>query len=249
MLNGPLREEAAEGGAAGGGAGGEGAAAAAADAASNAELLAQIAQLRSEKAESETSARYWHEQAKGKAAGAPAKPAATEEPAEDILELITTKGVKGLDELLAKRGFVRKEEVDATVNAKAATIAIENQLVSEYPELKDKTSEFFKATSTFYAPLIQDGVAPAVAMRMAAQSAELDGYKTGKRLTPAQKEERAARAAAQNPDKTQRTAAVEEEAGTGELDDFQRKICDLMEITPEQYQARAKEGVRMGGRK
>lgn len=258
MLNGPLMDEASGEGAAGGGAGGgtgaaggEGAAAAAADAASNAALLAQIETLKNEVKEKDASAIYWHEQAKGKGVtAAPAKEAAAaEETEEDILELITTKGAKGLDQLLAKRGFVRQEDVAKTVNEKATLMTTESALAAEYPDLADKNSEFFKATATHYAPLIQAGVPPTVAMKVAANQAELDGYKTGKRLTPTEKAERAARAAAQNPDKTQRSAAVEEEPGSGELDEFQRHLCEAMEITPEQYQARAKAGVRIGGRK
>lgn len=256
MLNGPLMDEAdpnAGGGGAGGGAGapaagGEAAAAAAADAAANAALLAQIETLKTENAESKASAQYWHEQAKGKTAQVKETPAA-EEAAEDILELITTKGAKGLDELLAKRGFVRREDVDATVNAKATTIAAENKLAAEYPDLKDTNSEFFKATATHYAPLVAQGVPQHIAMQLAAEKAELEGYKSGKRLTPTEKTERAARAAAQNPDKSKRGAPVEEEEGTGELDAFQLALCEKMEITPEQYKARAAAGVRIGGRK
>lgn len=256
MLNGPLREEAAtgaEGGGAGAGEGGAGTdtgAGAPDPAAELAAIKAENATLKATAAEKEEAARYWHEQAKGKTAtAATAKETKTDEETDpDLLELITSKGVKGLDEVLAKRGFVRQEDVDGKINAKATIIAAENKLGAEYPDLKDTNSEFFKATAVHYKPLVDAGVPQHIAMQLAAEKAELEGYKTGKRLTPTEKAERAARAAAQNPDKTKKAAATEEEEGTGELDDFQLALCEKMEITPEQYRARAKTGVNIGGR-
>jgi hypothetical protein len=258
MLRGVLREAAADGTAGGGNTGaGEGAGSSAgADASAGAgatapqldpkALQAEIERLRAESAEKENAIRYWHEQAKG-GSKQPEKTTAADEPeSDDILELISKKGVKGLDEILAKRGFVRAEDVEVRINQRATQIAIENELAAKYPDLKDSKSEFFQETAKHYGILLKDGVPAHLAMKLAAERAELDGFKTGKRQTQQEREEREARARAQAGDRGRSTAAHEPE--NDDLDAFQKYLCDAMEITPEQYKKRAKEGVRISGR-
>jgi hypothetical protein len=210
-------------------------------------LNEEILRLRAENAEKDSGMRYWHEQAKKAGQPAPAAaatPAAEPDEEEDPIELLSKKGTKGLDELLAKRGFVRATDVDARIESKAKTIAAENALAAEYPDLQDKTSDFFKATAVHYRAMIELGVAPNLAMKFAADKADLEGYKSGKR-TPGEKAEREARARAQGGDKTTREAAAAEESS--ELDPFQKYICEQLEITPESYKKRAKDGVVVTG--
>jgi hypothetical protein len=214
-------------------------------------LQAEVERLRAESAEKDNAIRYWHEQAKSSTTKPAATAAATaadtnDQGDEDILEVIAKKGTKGLDEVLAKRGFVRAEDVEARINQKATQIATENELAAKYPDLKDSKSEFFQETAKHYRTLVSDGVPQHVAMKLAAERAELEGFKSGKRQTQAEREEREARARAQAGDRGRSSAARESE--NDDLDSFQKYLCEAMEIDPEQYKKRAKEGVRISGR-
>lgn len=205
-------------------------------------LQSEIDRLRGESSEKDNAIRYWHEQAKGKQPATAAQPQPVADAEEDPLEVLSKRGAKGLDELLEKRGFVRKADVDNAVNQKAAIIAVENELWKEYPELKDKTSDFFKETAGHYQQLKASGVPEVEAMRTAADRAELAALKSGKRFSAAEKEEREARAKAQGGGKQTKAAAADPDESTA-LDDFQKYICEVMEITEDQYIARAKQGV------
>ena len=70
----------------------------------------QINDLKEQVAESQNTARFWAERAKQPA---PMTVSATPEPEDDtdVLEKITVDGVKGLDELAAKRGYIKRDEV------------------------------------------------------------------------------------------------------------------------------------------
>ncbi|HEY3885066.1 MAG TPA: hypothetical protein VGL62_07655, partial [Vicinamibacterales bacterium] len=178
---------------------------------------------------------------------------------------LTTKGAKGLDAVLAKRGYVRGEDVDKRVNDKAASMVKEQQLVEQYPDLRKKDSEFFKATAIAYGDLVKQGVAPGVAMEMAAERTELKFMRDGKIKTPSeQKAEREAarrtRVAAQGAEGTGRTPAHTEEEDE-DLTPEQLRIVNSMLVgsqgadgkpmteaqAVEVYKARAKKGVAMKG--
>ncbi len=228
-------------------------------------LQKQIDDLKAENAEKDRAAQFWHEKATARAE--PAK--ATREDKEDdkdddVLEAITVGGAKGLDALLAKRGYVRGEEVDKRVNAKAAALQQEQQLIAEYPDLKKKDSEFFKATAIRYGELIKADVAPGVAMRMAAESTELAFLREGKLQTPAEQKaekdrERKARATAAGGEHTTRTQQGDPE--DDELTPQQMRIVRSMLVgspgkdgkpmdeaaAVEVYKTRAKAGVQMKG--
>ena len=220
-------------------------------------LKAELATSKAAAAENERTAKFWH----GKATAAPEKPAAAAPPEDetDVLDVITSKGEKGLDALLKKRGFVTKAELDSTVDAKANQIVSEGQLLKEYPELDNKDSDFFKATAQFYGELKRDGVPERVAMRIAAKEAKLAGIESGTIKTATQKtadekaaaaEERRARAAAGAGDHGGRGSA--EEADDTPTEDEQRaiqRLADALEIpldkATERYKARAKKGVQV----
>jgi hypothetical protein len=210
----------------------------------------QIDELKEQVAEGQRTAQYWADKAK---AGAPAKPAEVHEDEPDVLETITTKGAKGLDELLAKRGYVRGDEVDARVNARASTLVKEQELIAQYPDLRKKDSEFFKATAMHYGDLVKSGTPQALAMELAAQKTELEFMRSGKIKLPGAeptKEEkeaaRLARIAAQSGDGGgRRPAAASEE--DEDLTPEQKHIADAMGISHEAYSARAKKGVAIKG--
>jgi hypothetical protein len=217
-------------------------------------LQRQIDELKEQVAEGQRTAQYWADKAK---ASAP-QPRAAEVPEEDepdVLEAITTKGAKGFDELASKRGFVRKDEVEALIANRAASLTKEQELLGRYPDLKKKDSEFFKATALHYGDLVKAGTPQAVAMELAAEKAELDFMRTGK-LKPAgseaTKEEkeaaRLARIKAQSAGGGGRQPAPDPEEDD-ELTPEQKRIADAMGVSHEAYKKRAKAGVAMRGLK
>lgn len=221
-------------------------------------LQREIDVLKSQVGEHQRTAEFWHGKATARD-GAP-KPAAPAEPEEeeDILDLITTRGAKGLDALLKKRGFVSATEVDARVDSKARQLTKEAQLVDQYPDLKKKDSEFFKLTAQHYGTLKGAGMAEDLAMETAAEKAELQLLREGKLKTAPQRAEEAtreadrlARISAQGGERNgrggdpgegddeltpeQRTAAIRLLAGNGVTE----------EQAIEKYKARAKKGIVM----
>jgi hypothetical protein len=209
-------------------------------------------------AEHQRTAEFWHGKATAKPATA--KPAA--EPAEpevDLLDLITVGGPKALKAYLKAQGLISGEEVDAKVEARVAQVRSETQLVTDYPDLANQESEFFKATARHYGELKKQGVPEAIAMQLGAQQAELAGIKSGKVKTAAQKteeqkatlaEERRVRALAGGGDHGSRPAPEEADE---EVTPQQRQIAIRMlggngvtdEQAVEKYKARALKGTVM----
>jgi hypothetical protein len=217
-------------------------------------LERQIADLKAANGEKDRAIEFWQGKATAKPEPAAARTEAAEEDTDDILDVITSKGAKGLEQLLEKKGFVRKADVDATVNAKASELVKERELMETYPDLANKSSDFFKSTALHYGNLVKQGVSPAAAMEMAAERTELNFLREGKMKTPQQKQdedkaerekERRARAGAQAGDRGVRTPAASEE--DEELTAEQKHIARSMGITEEAYKERAKKGVSMRG--
>jgi hypothetical protein len=218
-------------------------------------VKAELEALKGQLSEKERAAQFWYEKARSGAPAEPAKAAAAE-PEEDVdlLDLIATKGPKGFDAYMRKRGYVSREEVDAAVNSKAAQLSAESELLGRYPELGKRDSDFFKSTAVHYGELKKQGVPEALAMRLGAERAELDAIKAGKVKTvnqqsadeKAEKEaQRQARIRAQAGDKNAR--ATEANPDDDELTDYERHICRAMGVSEDAYKARAKKGVQLGG--
>lgn len=220
-------------------------------------IKAQLEELKGQVQESQRTAQYWFEQAKGKKE--PKEPAP--EPEEDVLDTITSKGVKGFDSLAAKRGFIKREEVEQLINGKVSQVTKETELLTTYPDLKNKKSEFFQATAMHYGELRKRGVPEGEAMELAAEKTELQFMREGKVKTPGQKadEEKAQREA----DRRARAAAGAGERGNrapvgGDEDDDTptadeqmaiQRLAEALEIpldkAAERYKARAKKGVNI----
>lgn len=215
----------------------------------------QIDELKASLGEKDQAITYLTEKVNAKPAAPAKQEAQTEEDDDtDVLDLLTSKGSKGLEDLLAKRGFVKRDQAETIVNAKATELAKERELMEQYPDLGNKSSEFFKTTAGHYGELVKSGVAPALAMEMAAERTELALIRAGKMKTPQQKkddekaqreQDRRARASAQSGDRgTRATAEAEEDE---DLTPEQKHIARSMGITEEAYKARAKQGVSMKG--
>jgi hypothetical protein len=225
------------------------AAVAAAPAVEAAALQAQIDELKEQVAEGQRTAQYWADRAK---AGTPVAAAAEEEP--DVLEAITTGGAKGFDALAKKRGFIQRDEVENLISQRAASLTQEQQLLQDYPDLKKKDSEFFKATAVAYGDLVKSGVPQAVAMGNAARQTELAFIKGGKIKLPAgepsaadKETARLARIAAQSGDGGRRGAAPAGDESDEPLTPQQKHMIAAMGISEEAYIKRAKAGVAMKG--
>lgn len=231
-------------------------------------LQRQIDELKASAEESTRAIQFWHD----KATAVEKPPAAGDEDDPDILDIITAKGAKGLDELLdkhaAKRGYVKKEELDSTLATARDTQSVEIQLVRDYPDLADHDSAFFKDVAAEYGKLHGppakggEGLSERVAMRIAAERVDLRWLRTGKSETPAQvaektkaakEKERKERIAAQAGDRGTRASAAEED--DDEVTPEERRIAiniikeDGMtdEQAIEKYKARAKKGVALRG--
>lgn len=163
--------------------------------------------------ESENDARYWQQRARGGAnedrqpEPEEPEPAAEPDPVEEIppeqfLEVLSKEGIKGL----RRFGFMTQREVDAKVAevardgdrklaAAAQSVAIDNRLAREFPELLEDNqrvhrgekpqTELFNRTSTIFRELVADD--PTLknspgAMLMAARQAkgQLDAEKKAK---------------------------------------------------------------------
>jgi hypothetical protein len=227
------------------------AAAATAAATALADLQRENAELKEQSAEHQRTAEFWAQKAKATPAAAAATADVEDDP--DVLEAITTGGAKGFDALAKKRGFVQKDEVEALINTKAAQLTKEQELIGRYPELRQKTSDFFKTTASFYGDLVKSGTPQALAMELAAEKTELEFMRSGKlkpagaEPTKAEKEAtRLARVAAQSGEGGGRRSAAAE-ADDDELSPEQKRIADAMGVSHEAYLKRAKAGVKMGG--
>jgi hypothetical protein len=217
-------------------------------------------------------AEFWHGQATSK--GAPARKTADEqadEEEQDLLEIVASKGAKGLDALLEKRGFAKQKDIDAKVDAKVSQVEREGQLLKDYPDLGDKNSAFFKDTAAAFGALKSSGVPEDQAMSLAAERTALAHIRAGKMKTPQQVTEetkaaretaRLARIAAQASDGSGRGGAEDEEGDT-ELTDAQRRVAvsmlvglpgaDGKPMSEEQaitkYKERASKGVAMASKR
>jgi hypothetical protein len=211
----------------------------------------QITELREQVAESNRTAQFWAQQARERGAPAPVA-VEPEDDSTDVLEAITTEGVKGFDQLAAKRGFIKRDEVETMMNRRTAEVTKEQELIQEYPDLKKKDSEFFKATALNYGALVRSGTPKEVAMELAAKQTELTFLREGKMKVPGEVErerreaERLDRVRAQSGENGRRPAPGSEDTDP-ELDAQQRHICDQMGVSYDAYKRRAQAGVAIRG--
>lgn len=222
-------------------------------------IKAELETLKGRVAESDRNAQFWYDKAtSAKPAPQPAPAATDDDDKTDVLDVITTKGVKGLGELVdkvaKKRGWVSREEAETLVNSKAAQLTTEQQLLKDYPDLADKSSEFFQSTAQVYGELKKSGIPDHLAMEMAVERTELSFIRSGKHKTPQQQKDddkaqreadRLARIKAQSGDRGNRQPEGAED--DDELTPEQKHIAAAMGITEEAYKARAKQGVRVRG--
>ncbi len=109
--------------------------------------------------EAENTARFWHDKAQTPAAAVKTVAKKEENPA-DFIERLTEGGAAAIDELLAERGYLRKDEVEARIAASVQharqSVTVEAKLAQDYPDLEDSTSDFFKETAAQYQALISE---------------------------------------------------------------------------------------------
>ena len=223
-------------------------------------LQQQIDDLKEQVAESNRTAAFWAEQARGFSQQRPVEPGEPEpepEPEDepDVLEAITANGVKGFDALAEKRGFIKRSEVQQMIASESTAartqFSKEQELTARYPELNNRNSDFFKSTAGYYGQLVKSGTPAVIAMELASEKTELEFMRAGKLAPPDAKgdreRDRVARINAQSGDGGPRRPAADE-ADDQTLTDEQKRIVRGMGITEEAYLKRAKAGVRIGGK-
>jgi hypothetical protein len=219
-------------------------------------LRSQLDALKSHIAEQQRTTEFWYNQAKGRGEESAKPAAAASEPGDDVdlLDLVTSKGAKGLDDLIAKRGYVRKADVETMIESRATQMTKEAELLGRFPDLRNQGSDFFKETAIHYGNLKNQGVPQSIAMEMAAERVALNFMESGKMKTRQQSSDeqktareanRKARAMAQEGDSGNRPSAGSE--ADEDLTAEQKHIAKAMGITEEAYKARAQKGVALKG--
>src|SRR5947209_2644486 len=137
-----------------------------------AELRKELETLKASLAEKDEAVKFWYEKASGGKKEELAKKDAEPEDDTDLLDLISKSGSKGLKSWMAKQGFTSKDEVDRLVQQRAGQLTREAELVRQYPELKDESSDFFKSVAKEFQKL-KGKVSDDMAMEMAAERVEL----------------------------------------------------------------------------
>jgi hypothetical protein len=211
------------------------------------DYAAQVAKLTKERdeataraKESDDAAKYWHGKVRGSAEEK--KSAPEKEDTTDLLDLVA-KGPKAMNAWLKSQNLMTREEVQAEVNARAHQIVTEQRLADRYPELKDNSSAFHKATIAAAVELKRQGVPDLVALELAAERVANASPKPDAKGDDGDDDvQRKQRAKAQGPEGTKRTRQAPTEA-SDDLSQIQLAICDGMGIDPEKYKARAKAGV------
>jgi len=230
----------------------------------------EVKTLRGRVRESEESAQFWAEQAKagGGTGKSAAEPDPEPEPDIDLVSEITTNGVKGLETVLARLGYAKRDDIHREIGATRAEITEQSRLLQEYPELGDEQSEFFQETAKVYNQLKTDPIMAkspkliAIAARMAkaemgtparrraapAAHAPDDDYEDDYREDPPPRDREAERVARQSGDRGRRSERTEPQV----LDAGQKAIVRAFQaagapVTEESYAKRANAGIRMGG--
>lgn len=180
-------------------------------------------------AESEESMKFWYDKAEAKASDDP--PAKKAEPADDHLAVFDDETQKAVRSFVKQEtaGMVKGDDVDKRVQAGVRSQLTQDQLVRDYPELGDKSSEFFKKTTENYQHL--DGVAPADRLRMSVEQTELALRRTGEWKERESESGRIARIAAQAGG----GGGSSSEAGSQVLDAAQKQLAKNMGVSEEAY--------------
>jgi len=235
-----------------------------------------------ERDEARNSERYWAERARSGGNNTPA-PAAENDDAPDSREFLddddTPAGLeddtaaKLVDDFasqgvsaLTKRGFItaadaKRIAVDTAVKVSRELIGRERQkmtsdaqIVTDFPELKDQTSELFKETAAIYQKALAmdpNAAKTPAALYLAAQAAKAS--LKGRQAPPASRREeeeheddRRRRADAQDGRSRGRSTA---EDTSDMLGPEAKELISKMGITEDEYKASAKQFARRSGRR
>ena len=233
----------------------------------------EIAQLRRElkderkaRKQAEEGMRHWYDRAAGQRAPEPPKDEPGKEPEIDVVEALTTKGQKFLDEYierkLAKSGFAKSKDIDEKISSTRAEISREAQLYGKYPDLQDEESEFYQTTLEVYKDLAKDPVM-AKAPSLIEAAAKMAARTLGVEPAPARRKAKAEED--DEPEEDERATRVRRQAGgsriprqreTAEDPQLERAARTLAEklsadgatITAEGILKRAQRGVTVSAR-
>ena len=212
-------------------------------------LNQRVEDLETQVHQANEAAMHWHDQYKAATDGKSKEPAPAtgdEEPSEDdLIDVITAQGTKGLLKTLRRHGVMTEDEVERRVEAKLRGARNEQTIRERYPDLEDQDSEMFKVTARHYKALESEGVEGPARVSLAAERAELEMRRKGTWKDPEEAEERRSRARAQASGGNGRSAAPDPNDKT--LTGAQKRYAELFEISEDAYRKRAEDGIRFSG--
>ena len=228
--------------------------------------------------ELEEASEYWkgRRDAGGEGERGPAKEAEPEQGPEDELDLVdivTNQGVKGLEKVLSKLGYVKASDVESKIGKTREEITRDAALLGRFPGLGQEDSDFYRATGKRYQQLSKNkGIKDSgMLLELAAELAEKDvemqkageERRAGRRTreTPEhlddddfdekfsddddEEAERIERVRSQAGERGRRTSR--EDTAADALTPLQRRLAAKFGVSEEAYRKRARSGVQMSG--
>lgn len=183
--------------------------------------------------EAEEATKVWYDRAEKATAAEPKPEKAEEADPLDVFDDETKTAVRSYVKQ-ATSDMVRSDEVDKRAQAIVRSTLTQDQLMRDYPELGDKSSEFFKNTTENYQQL--DGVAGADRLRMAVEQTELIMRRAGSWKDRESESDRLARIAAQAGGGN---GGSSDEGGSQELSKPQKDMAANMGVSEDAYRKAA----------
>jgi hypothetical protein len=218
----------------------------------------------------EQSAQFWNQKASATHQAAPKAPE-KEEPAVDLLDVLTSGDSKKFAAEIRKMGFASSDEVEKKVSDARNGARIEGRLSAQYPALARNDTPLFKAAARAYGDMVAEDPSLAgkptttmLAARMAAAELRADGKDPDAmtdeevdEVTPARPQARETEAARVRRVAAQggRRAAAPARGDSADDNELSREQKFIVErfaaaganLTEESYKARVLKGTRLNG--
>jgi hypothetical protein len=207
------------------------------------ELQRELKALNSRLSESERKSNYWYEQANQKLAHQESDAEVQQRAAQvkrDFGSLFISGDTAPLDEYLADRGYVRKDEAAQMIESKAQQYTTLSKYQQEYPDLLDESSELFQVTRQYAQEMMRDAdfrnIKQERIAELAIRSALADtGARAGKALQ--QGNDRVVRI---NRQRGYTNTRQPEKQSPGQLNDDEKRAARMFGITDKQYMEQKK---------
>jgi hypothetical protein len=207
------------------------------------ELQRELKSLNSRLDESERKSNYWYEQANRKSGHQNEDDEVQQRAAQvrrDFGSLFISGDTAALDDYLADRGYVRKDEAVQMIESKAQQYSTLSRYQQEYPELLDESSELFQVTRQLAQEMMQDAdfrnIKGECIAELAIKSALAEtGIKASKAIQ--QGNDRVTRI---NRQRGHTNTRQPERQSPGQLNDDEKRAARMFGITDKQYMEQKK---------